>query len=349
MPDQRDPARYPVRADVPPAGSKKISGSTISVVGEPDDFEAALQGAGAVRLLVTGRGQFRGRLTHIALHRLRLSAAEEHCARIAFVTVPAGMLLILLPMGGSTAPIWGGVRLRSGELLTVSPGQRAHTTTEGPVCFGSIWLPTEDLARYGHALSGVPFAVPPGICRWLPAPSAGTHLRRLHMAAIRHAATRPEALADAQAAHGLEQELLHALVGSLAAASVREETPAERRHRNVLARFEDLVEAGSRQRMTEICAALGVSDGLLRECCRTHLGMSPSGYRRRRAMQQVHRALRSGDREMTTVSEIARRHELRDLGRFASNYRAIYGELPSTTLRRGARQGVTELALGHLR
>lgn len=326
-----------------------MSGSTISVVSEPDDFEAALQGAGAVRLLVTGRGQFRARLTQIALHRLRLSAAEEHRARIAFVAVAAGMLLILLPMGGSTAPIWGGVRMRNGELLTVGAGQRAHTTTDGPACSGSIWLPTEDLARYGRALSGAPFAVPPGICRWLPPAAAGAHLRRLHAAAIRRAATRPEALADAQAAHGLEQELLHALVGSLAAASVREETPAERRHRNVLARFEDLVEAGSPQRMTEIYAALGVSDRLLRECCRAYLGMSPSAYRRRRAMQQVHRALRSGDPEMTTVPEIARQHGLRDLGRFAGNYRAIYGELPSTTLRRGLHEGVAELALGHPR
>lgn len=81
---------------------------------------------------------------------------------------------------GSTAPTWGGVRMGNGELLTVSPGRRAHTITDGPACFGSIWLPTEDLAAYGRALSGAPFAVPPGICRWLPPPAAGTHLRRLH-------------------------------------------------------------------------------------------------------------------------------------------------------------------------
>jgi methylphosphotriester-DNA--protein-cysteine methyltransferase len=47
-------------------------------------------------------------------------------------------------------------------------------------------------------------------------------------------------------------------------------------------------------RVAEICAALGVSDRMLRSLCEEHLGMSPSGYIRLRRMQQVHRALRSG-------------------------------------------------------
>ncbi len=116
-----------------------------------------------------------------------------------------------------------------------------------------------------------------------------------------------------------------------------------------MARFEDLLEAGLGRRMTDICKALGVSERLLRECCNAHLRLSPSAYRRRRAMQRVHRALRSGDPETTSVSEIAGLHGFRDPNHFAAHYRAIYGELPSATLRRDSDQGVTELRLGRRR
>jgi AraC-like DNA-binding protein len=102
-------------------------------------------------------------------------------------------------------------------------------------------------------------------------------------------------------------------------------------------------------RIGEICAALGVSERTLRSVCAEHLGMSPSSYLRLRRMQQVGRALQSGNPEAAGVAEIARRYGVRGLGRFAAKYRALYGELPSATLRRGAGRGVTELTLGRPR
>jgi hypothetical protein len=47
-----------------------MPGSVTSMFSEPDEFETALRKEGALGLLVTGRGQFRARLTQIALHRL---------------------------------------------------------------------------------------------------------------------------------------------------------------------------------------------------------------------------------------------------------------------------------------
>jgi len=319
-----------------------------SVFGEPDDFQAALSEEGVVRFLVTGRGQFRARLTQIVLHRLSLSAGEEELSRIAFVAVPAGMVLILLPIGERPPPIWGGIGMRMGEIITLGSGQRVHGRTDGPSRWGTIRLPAQDMARYGRALSGAGFDLPQFVARWQPPPAARRDLRQLHRAAIRAAEIRSGPLIDGEAAHGLEQQLIHALVDCLSAGPVGEDMSAHR-HPELLARFEGLLEMQPFPSVAEICVVLGVSDRMLRSCCKEHLGMSPSGYLRLHRLQQVHRALRSGNPDAARVAEVARRYGVRDLGRLAVNYRALYGELPSATLRRGAGRGVTELALGRPR
>jgi hypothetical protein len=65
------------------------------------------------------------------------------------------------------------------------------------------------------------------------------------------AQTRPEALIDREAAH-LEQKLIHALAERLSAAPVDEEMSAHR-HRNILARFEGLLQMQPLLRVAEIC------------------------------------------------------------------------------------------------
>jgi hypothetical protein len=65
------------------------------------------------------------------------------------------------------------------------------------------------------------------------------------------AQTRPEALIDREAAH-LEQQLIYALAERLSAAPVDEELFAHR-HRNILARFEGLLQMQPLLRVAEIC------------------------------------------------------------------------------------------------
>jgi len=321
-----------------------MPGCVTSVFSEAADFEAALRAEGCAGLLVTGGGAFRARLTQITLDRLRLASAEEETARVAFVTVPAGTVLVWWPIGGNRAPLWGGVEIRAGDVLTLGPGQRAHAKSDGPCRWGAIRLPDEELLRYGRALCGAGFAALPAFAVWRTPPAAARCLAQLHRAAIRMAEARSGALADVAAVHGLEQQLIHALIECLCRGAPQEEPSCARRHRGILARFEDLLPADQFPRIAEICAALGVSERLLRGCCNEHLGMAPSQYLRLRRMQQVHRALRNENPVTARVAEVAERYGIRDPGRFATNYRAVYGELPSATLRRTS-QRAAELSL----
>jgi hypothetical protein len=102
-----------------------MPGSRASVFGEAEEFQAALSADGVAAVLVTGRGQFQARLTQVALKRWRLAAVEEAQARIAFIAVPAGVVMVAFPIDGGPSPICGGVETRSGEIVAYGAGRAA--------------------------------------------------------------------------------------------------------------------------------------------------------------------------------------------------------------------------------
>jgi AraC-like DNA-binding protein len=268
-----------------------MPGSVTSGFSEAANFAAALRAEGVLSLLVTGSGEFRARLTQIDLHNLRLSTADEQLPRVAFVAVPAEMILVTLASGRAPAPIWGGVRLGTDEIMTLGAGQRLHMRTDGPCRWGSIWLPAAELVSYGSALTGVAFTVPAGAQVWRSRPAMIRHLRHLHSAGIRAAERSSNVWIGGEAAHGLEQQLIEALVEGLANGSGIETAPATCEHRDVAVRFEAFLQAQPDRtpRITEILSALGVSARTLRISCAEQLGMSPTAYIRSRRIRQMHR------------------------------------------------------------
>jgi transcriptional regulator GlxA family with amidase domain len=109
-------------------------------------------------------------------------------------------------------------------------------------------------------------------------------------------------------------------------------------HAAVIARFEELLAANHEQPLylAEICAATGVSERTLRVCCQQHLGMGPVHYLWLRRMHLARRALRLADPAGATVTGIATEFGFWELGRFAVEYRTLFGEPPSASLRRPA-------------
>ena len=172
-------------------------------------------------------------------------------------------------------------------------------------------------------------------------------IRDSHSAAIGLVERRSSAVIDAAAAHGLEQQLIDALIECFSGSSAIETTRATREHQDVALRLEALLQTHPEQylRTAEVCSAIDVSTRALRISCEEQLGMGPTEYVSRRQMQLVHRALLNGNPGPANISAIARRHGFRSLGRFAADYRAIYGELPSETLRRSPGQGMGRLRL----
>jgi hypothetical protein len=230
---------------VPQPRTGGMSASGISAFSEPDDFAAALEEAESTQLLVVGRGLCRARMTRIVLPHLRLSSVEEQIARIAFVAPPKGLVRVFLPISGSLFPVYGGMRVETAVIVTHTSGDGAHERIDGACRWGDILLPAAYLARYRRAIAGTPFALPSGVRCWVPTRKARRALTDLHAAAIRVTEARPGMAPGPEAAHGLEQQLAHALIECLSGDAVERDSIPRRRHNELMARFEAMVRADS--------------------------------------------------------------------------------------------------------
>ena len=254
-----------------------MPGSVTSVFSEPEDFEAALREEGCLGLLITGRGQFRAQLTQVALHRLRLSAAEEHLSRIALCRGARRHDPGSFPIG-RPAPIWGGIGMRAGEIMTLGPGQRMHARTDGPCRWGSIWLPAEDLVRYGRALTGARSpSRPPHMVAISDRRLAGSCANSMRPPSAWPKFGR-QALVDAEAAHGLEQQLIDALVECLSTGSATEAAPATRQHQDHRGPLRGSASDSAGPEFAHGGNLRGARrlGRTLRSLCAEHLGMSPT-------------------------------------------------------------------------
>ncbi len=136
----------------------------------------------------------------------------------------------------------------------------------------------------------------------------------------------------------MEQELVRTMVVCYAGPTPAASGPRGANHFKVIARFEDFLAAKRYEPvyLAEICAAIGVSERTLRLCCQHQLGMGPIHYLWLRRMHLARRALLHADPTARTVTEIATEHGFWELGRFSVEYRALFGESPSVTLKRPA-------------
>jgi hypothetical protein len=152
-------------------------------------------------------------------------------------------------------------------------------------------LPIEDMASVSAAVTERDLMPLANSVLVTPPPAEMAKLQCLHAAAVQLAEDAPAVIAHPEAARGLEQALIEALIGCLSIGEVRENRLAQRHH----------------------------------------LGISPKRYLMLRRMHFARRALRDGSPGTTTVTEIAAQYGFWQFGRFAGEYKSLFGEAPSAT------------------
>ena len=255
--------------------------SMMSVLDNASDLEEALRNIGDFHLIVAGRREFCARLTQVKLHQLCLCTVHELVSRIGLLSIPPNIVLALFSIGDQPSPIWSGLSLSKGEILICGPSHRLHMRTEGPSHWGAVSLPADEFRAYFDRLTDRVLTKPILAQRWRPRAADFRRFTRLHAAAICAAGRRPQTIVHPEAAHGMEQQLIHSLVWCLSTGPGKEAS-GPHRCQDLVVDLENLLRREP-QRYADLAtlrAELAVPEGHLRRCCKEILGVGPATYAR---------------------------------------------------------------------
>ncbi|MDY6947896.1 MAG: helix-turn-helix domain-containing protein [Pseudomonadota bacterium] len=103
----------------------------------------------------------------------------------------------------------------------------------------------------------------------------------------------------------------------------------------IIARALALIEAreGHPLFIDDLCRATQVSERTLRNIFHEFFGVGPMRLIKLRQLREIHAALLRADPQRDTVTRIAARFGIWDFNLFARNYKALFGESPSQTMR----------------
>ncbi len=313
--------------------------SAVVVTDDVDRFHEVLRPSGG-NFTVAAPGPFIAKHVRVDLHRIRMQCAEENVPRIwERGSNPERQAILFQALPGPSL-FTNGTRIGPGDIAlhNASNAILCHRIT-GPTRWSSLSLPSPAWEEIGVALGHDPMARP-DLPKIRVSETALARLRRRHASAIELAESTPEVIADPGAALGLESGLIQSVVDCLST-SLTPPAPmaATRRHTTIMKHLYQALEenAGRPIYLLQLCVAVGASDRTLRLCCQEYFGVGPKRYLYLRRMHLARRALLAASTDKINVTTIATEFGFWELGRFAVNYHALFGESPSATLRRARR------------
>lgn len=302
---------------------------------EADELARAIQGT-HMRITPSARAQAPWALLPVALERGFVQFVDEPAATLTFGTIARDIAGFGVALSAASAYRMNGHSVSGNVFAMFGPGAAHFASSAGPTRWASVSFAPVDLGNALGALrGGEPTTIGTVFRPVLAAQPAANAVVDLLFNAMTAAERDPMAFATSQARIGLERALLDAFARAVASADGhampdRAKLPATR----LVRLAEDYLDAHLHTPVyiADLCSVTGASERTLRNAFHNVYGVGPTRYLVYRRLATARRALKNaqpGD----TVTAIATRNGLWDLGRFAADYRSLYGEPPSATLR----------------
>jgi len=108
----------------------------------------------------------------------------------------------------------------------------------------------------------------------------------------------------------------------------------QQRYQQIVDRFDEVARAdlGAVRHISDICEAIAINQRTLSRAFHAIHGTTPLCHLHALRLAEARKALLLGDARSENVTQVAMRFGFRELGRFAVDYRAAFGESPSQTL-----------------
>jgi len=299
------------------------------------DELAASNGVLDAEYLQLGSNPIEAQVLRVSLDRLVLMRGAENVAHVARMSGPPDISALVLQLNSAGTTVWRGREVNERTLVSYQPGSEHVGHSTGGMVWAAIFCKSvvlDDAARMlrgvepAQSLATSAFAEPP--------PAALATLRDALQQAFFIAEAAPHVLESPATRRAFEESILKAAIDAVDPQGDRAAPDGPKfSHERVVRRAEDALadKLDAPIYVADLCDRAGVSERTLRNAFQSLYGMSPIRFIQLRRLHQVRRALRSG--ALGSVTEAALRYGFGNLGRFAVEYRQLFGESPSRTRR----------------
>lgn len=296
-------------------------------------------GNSQIEIVQLGRGRISGEILHGQIKDVAFSRGHFSLPVRATGAFSRDKIVIatLLACSGVSRSL--GDPVVPGDVLMHPPGAEHDRLYEGAARFAGVMCePAEilDLFAAEQQVSDPEFWTKRRHFRFKDQRTGALGaLLALLAARLHHAGVPPGA-----AAEYWKRAVLDAFVGAVAmepGAGTERPVPSSTRIVRDVERY--LQENGNRAvHVSEICRQIRVRRRTLYRAFDEALGIGPIEFLRTKRLSLVHLRLRQASPDETGVLDIATELGFLEFGRFAQQYRALFGEYPSETLGRNARK-----------
>jgi len=290
-----------------------------------------------LRPMVLGFDRKKWILTHLMVGHLSVQWGEASGKAVVEGASRMGGLTFFLQTQGTSAFSGNGRRFCELSLMVAGPGDEFCLAADDPLRrWCSLYIPNEKLAggngdatTAAGSMRGV-FELPPHRMERFR-----SVIEDLDVAVQR----APAAFESTAAQKAAEQKLVREIRNVLAMPTAVEHPLG--RHvvpRRAIVRLSmDFVDQHDREYLSveQLATVAGVSERTLRDAFQQYFGVGPVRYLNLRTLHQIRKELKAADPSVATVTAIATQFGAWQFGRMARDYRVLFGELPSETLRQG--------------
>jgi AraC family ethanolamine operon transcriptional activator len=288
-------------------------------------------------------GRYEGSVTWCSMKGLEFFVETSNQQLHQAGSIPPGCVAMALPLECEGQGWISGHPVGRDTMIVLNDQRPLDFRTPITLTVAAIVVAMEDLLRYAGVFECEAAVASAMVQSALTLPSlmAG-HLRDSLNSVARSISGDRLALNHGNALAAFRNNLLAGFVNALggAAPSPRTSTRSAAQHRRTVERAVQYMRSHASEPIgvVDICQAVGVQSRVLQYCFNEVFGVTPVTYLRCLRLHQVRREIKESPAQ--PLGDIAARWGIWHLGRFASDYRRLFGELPSVTARQAGAPAV---------